>query len=133
VIFSTGVAWKVGAPLSTGPGCSTSWPSLMTSRNTIGCVLICAIQVPQLDPEQAPIQSMQLGSCSAPITTVPPLGTGPVLVMLEPPDDGEALPLPELPQAESVRARAVATTSARGKNRAMSLTRQFLSEMKAVT
>jgi len=40
-----------------------------------GMVLAPIIQKPQLEPPQVEIQSVQSGSCSAPMTSVPPWGT----------------------------------------------------------
>ena len=42
------------------------------------CVSSCAIHVPHDEPEHCPSQSKQSGSCSAPITSVPPSGPVPV-------------------------------------------------------
>src|SRR5947209_18786482 len=88
VIFSTGLVSSFGTPASTGPGTSTSLPSCIEARNTCGMDWICAIQKPHEEPEHDPIQSKQSGSCSAPTTTVPPLGTSPektVVDLFEPP------------------------------------------------
>ena len=77
-MVSVGDVVNVGMPVSTGPGTSTTLPFCTTVLKTHGCVSGCTIQAAHAAPEHPPIQSRQSGSCSEPITIVPPCGTVPV-------------------------------------------------------
>ncbi len=118
VIFSTGSVSNFGSPASTVPGSSTTLPSCTTERNAIGCVVNCAIHEPHCEPPHWPIQSKQSGSCSAPTTSVPPSGTGSLLVTGELPLLA-ALPEPELPHAATITESTLNRTNARRKRRAI--------------
>src|SRR2546429_388575 len=76
VSFCTGVVSSFASPVSTGPGTLFRSPVFLSFAGTVryanGIVWISANQVPQLDPAQDAIQSMQSGSCSAPMMSVPP-------------------------------------------------------------
>src|SRR5262245_40866762 len=53
-------------------------PSFTVSKER-GMVVTPIIQKPQLEPPQDLIQAVQSGSCSAPMTSSPPVGTFPLL------------------------------------------------------
>ena len=113
VIVSTGVAEKVGMPVSRSLGSFFSTPPPCgTGSKARGMVWYCPIQAPQLDPPQASIQSKQSGSCSAPTVKVPPFTIAGAFVVVDPP------PLPEpllllLPQAARTMATVAATATRR--------------------
>src|SRR6185436_12892685 len=130
VIVSTGSVSNFGMPASTAPGASVTLPSFTTVRNAIGTVAYCAIHEPHCEPAHCPIQSKQSGSSAAPIVTVPPYGTGSLVVTTDAPELPAGPPGVALPHAAMMTESAPNRAAARRKRRAIRLTRHLPRRLK---
>ncbi len=98
-----------GSPVSRLLGWYTQSPPLRTTSNARGIVWASRIHEPQIWLEHASIQSVHLGSCSAPTVSVPPFGT--VVDGVDVPDDFDFEPPPEHADATNARTATVATAA----------------------